>query len=71
VALQGFADAPAAGADAVAGDAVAGDGNDSRFMLAGIGLFAAENAGNEFADHVLPFNERLSAAVESADFTAN
>jgi hypothetical protein len=41
--------------DAVAGDAVGGDGNDGGLMLAGLGLFAAENAGNEFADHELPF----------------
>jgi hypothetical protein len=58
VALQGFADAPAARTDAVAGDAVGGDGNDGGLMLAGRGLFAAENAGNEFSDHELPFCER-------------
>ncbi len=63
--LQGFADAPAAAADAVAGDAVAGDGNDRRFVVAGAGFLAAENAGNEFADHVLPFNERRGRCRKS------
>jgi hypothetical protein len=38
VALQRFADAPAAAADAVAGDAVVGDRDDGRFVLAGLGF---------------------------------
>ncbi len=56
VALQRFADAPATAADAVAGDAVVGDRDDGRFVAIGRGFLAAENAGNEFADHVLPFS---------------
>ena len=30
---------------------MAGDGNDGRFVVAGFGLLAAEDAGDEFADH--------------------
>ena len=57
VALQRFADAPATAADAVAGDAVVGDRDDGRFVSIGLGFLAAENAGDEFADHVLPFSQ--------------
>jgi hypothetical protein len=68
--LQTFADAPAAGTDAVAGYAMAGDGNDRRFVVAGDGLPAAEDAGNEFANHVLPFGKRVLRFGKSADSTA-
>jgi hypothetical protein len=68
--LQGFADTPTTRTDAVAGDAVGGDGDDSWLVVASLGLFAAEDAGNEFADHVLPFNERVQCCVERADSTA-
>ena len=75
--LQTFADAPAAAADAVAGDAVGGNGNDSRFVVTGSGLLAAEDAGDEFADHGLPFKERVERCgkagilPQSDDFPAH
>jgi hypothetical protein len=38
---------------------VNGDRDDSWLVVASLGFFAAKDAGNEFADHVLPFNERI------------
>ena len=76
VLLQGFADATAAGTDAVAGDAVGGNGDDSRFVVAGGGFFAAEDAGNEFADHGLPsdlarLTLKRSILLQIDDFQTN
>ena len=50
VLLQGFHRAPAAAADRIAGDAVLGVGNHAGLAVAARGR-AAEDAGNEFADH--------------------
>jgi hypothetical protein len=36
-----------------------GDGDDCGFVVVALGLFAAKNTGNKFANHVLPFSERL------------
>jgi hypothetical protein len=46
---------------------VGGNGNDSRFVVTGRGLLAAEDAGDEFADHVVPFRERI-ARCEKPEF---